>query len=84
MIFPTVHINGTSKQELIRQWEDVLSNLQQSLKALKDAVPHGRDYYPQGPNVIFEAVREHEDTCHYVALSTVHAQRMLEYLNKMK
>lgn len=44
---PTVHLNGTSAEELSNQWLEVLSAALRLEKALQDAQPHDRDYYVQ-------------------------------------
>jgi ferritin-like metal-binding protein YciE len=59
MIHPTVHLNGTSKDELLRQWLDAYHALREAREKMFDAMPHGRDYYPQGDGVIYKAQDEH-------------------------
>lgn len=50
MIYPTVNLNGTSREALVKQQRDI----QQAFLNLKDAIraawPHGRDYqtHPDG------------------------------------
>jgi hypothetical protein len=56
---PTIHLNGTSKQELLDQYLNVLKALKAASDALCEAAPHGRDYYPQGDAVIITATNEH-------------------------
>jgi hypothetical protein len=59
MTIPTVHLNGTSKDELLRQLFDAGSAVQAAMKALGEAAPNGRDYYPQGPSAFTVAQSEH-------------------------
>jgi CRISPR/Cas system-associated exonuclease Cas4 (RecB family) len=59
MIFPTVHRNGTSKIDLEQQYYSAIDALRAALKALDNATPNGRDYYPQGAGVINQAIIEH-------------------------
>jgi hypothetical protein len=59
MIIPTIHLNGTSAKELIKQLEDAFHTLNVAKKALASASPHGRDYYPQGNEAIGQAVKEY-------------------------
>ncbi len=47
MMVPTIHLNGTSGEELVRQMSTLARSLRDVLQALQDATPHGRDYYPQ-------------------------------------
>ena len=45
---PTVHLNGTSREELLRQVQDAGQAVFQARDALAKASPNARDYYPQG------------------------------------
>lgn len=46
MILPIIHMNGTSKQELIEQRKTALHAISEALAALRKMSPNGRDYYP--------------------------------------
>ena len=61
MRFPSIHLNGTSKRELISQLNEASHALNNAYSALKQAAPHGRDYYPQGPTALETAITEHMD-----------------------
>ena len=56
---PTVHLNGTSKEELYRQLGEAVSKSRDLLLALAQAVPSARDYYVQGDRAHTEALQEH-------------------------
>jgi hypothetical protein len=71
MIAPTVHMNGTSRDELIRQLETAYDALNTAIEALTAASPNARDYYPQGPHAYSQASNEH--TARLGALHTVRA-----------
>ena len=45
MTFPTVHLNGTSKQDLLDGYMNAASALRNAIEALAKAGPNGRDYY---------------------------------------
>jgi len=47
LIMPSVHANGTSKEELVQQHLDIMEAATALLKALEEGMPHGRDY-PRG------------------------------------
>ena len=47
MIKPTIHLNGTSKDVLAKQYNDAVVLLRGALQAMEDAAPNARDYYPQ-------------------------------------
>jgi hypothetical protein len=56
---PRVHLNGTSRRELIDQYEMALDAVRAALIAVRNAAPHMRDYYPMGNDAFFRAQREH-------------------------
>jgi hypothetical protein len=59
MMLPRVHLNGTSKKELIEQYEQALDALYTACDKLHNAYPNARDYYPQYYNAIARAMDEH-------------------------
>lgn len=59
MMVPTVHLNGTSKCELMRQVMGARIALHTAIDALQQACPNGRDYYVQGPDATSKAMTEH-------------------------
>ena len=66
MKLPSIHLNGTSREALVKQMADVVHALDEALTKVGYATPHGRDYYVQGngeayPPAYQEAVKEHED-----------------------
>lgn len=78
MIVPTIHLNGTSREELFRQLSSVTEALDNVLDKMSNAVPHGRDYYPQGDDGYKKAIHEH-----IVRVNTVTALRN-EYMALME
>ena len=42
---PTLNANGTSKQQLLKQMTNVINQLDSAIAALREAAPHGRDYF---------------------------------------
>ena len=56
---PTIHMNGTSKDELESQIDGARLALDQALVALHGAAPNARDYYPQGPDAYRVAAGQH-------------------------
>ncbi len=59
MKYPTIHLNGTSKNALIEQYSQACMAIQRAIRAMCEASPHGRDYYPQGPDTYRQANDEH-------------------------
>jgi pantothenate synthetase len=68
MMMPTIHLNGTSREELIEQHVAAVAALNRALEAMARAAPHGRDYYPQGAGAIQQAIQEHNDRVARVSL----------------
>jgi hypothetical protein len=47
LVIPTVHLNGTSKTELVNGYRDALGAVNEAYRKLAAIMPHGRDYYVQ-------------------------------------
>ena len=69
MIFPTVHLNGTSKESLLAGYMHALEALHAAQDALGAAAPNPRDYYSQGGLAGYQAAREH--AARYAILSNL-------------
>ncbi len=61
LIAPTIHLNGTSKEELLDKLTGALTTLNSALNAVALTAPHGRDYYLQGENAHAQARGQHND-----------------------
>ena len=60
MRLPTIHRNGTSAESLYEDACTALGALRAAVRALEQAAPNARDYYPQGDSAIDEVFREHD------------------------
>ena len=58
---PLVHLNGTSRDELYRQYSESRAAVMAAIRTLEQNEPNGRDYYPLGPEAIRTAETEHCD-----------------------
>lgn len=76
LTLPTVHLNGTSAAALGEGYRQCAHAVAKTIMALEEHRPHGRDYYPQGPDALSRAESEHRDRIR--RLSSVH--RELEQL----
>jgi len=47
MRVPTVHLNGTSAESLMKQLRDAAEAVDKAIGKCAEAMPHGRDYYVQ-------------------------------------
>jgi hypothetical protein len=59
LTLPTVHLNGTSRDELQRQIFFAITAIENAIRKLNNAAPNGRDYYPQGQNAWGKANDQH-------------------------
>lgn len=58
-VLPTIHSNGTDYETLGDQYGEARHEVLRAVKALERAAPHGRDFYPQGPDAYTQAHAEH-------------------------
>jgi hypothetical protein len=65
---PCVHMNGTSKQDLLKQQIAVIDAANALLAALRAATPNGRDFYPLGDEALVRAAGEHRNRLASVAM----------------
>jgi hypothetical protein len=59
IMVPMVHLNGTSKQSLLDQYENAIKALEDAKDVLLKSAPNGRDYYPKGPDAYEIARKQH-------------------------
>jgi|TARA_R110000765_G_scaffold351331_1_gene441317 hypothetical protein len=72
---PIVNLNGTSKDALMEQVGDARSAIDDALKALALATPHGRDYQTASEGAYALAAAQHRDR---VAALTVVSDDLLK------
>ena len=59
VVCPIVHLNGTSKDELIRPRQEFYAALQEAERKLAAMAPNGRDYYVQ-PGLLEKAQAQYD------------------------
>lgn len=59
MIFPTIHLNGTSRESLLEDYCAALSALRYAQEKLCAISPNARDYYVAGDDAFRTALGEH-------------------------
>lgn len=69
---PTIHLNGTPPDRLLEQFTDAYRAVGDAMRALDEAAPNGRDYYPQGLDAAQESTSEHRRRAE--KLRSVHAE----------
>jgi len=55
LILPIVHVNGTSKEQLLADRYEFLDALLKAGEKIGKIAPNGRDYYPGGPELLDQA-----------------------------
>ena len=63
---PTIHVNGTSKRDLIHPLLAARESLEVALMKVAEACPNGRDYHLQGAGATQEALRQHNNRLHNI------------------
>ena len=59
MTIPTIHPNGTAKDDLLEGLKIAYRAVFDAKQALRNTAPNGRDYYPQGNDTLKKAQEEH-------------------------
>ena len=57
---PTVHLNGTSGQDLRREYQTAYRAVKFAIDSLCETTCSGRDYYPQGNGAYTQAYAERQ------------------------
>jgi len=59
LIAPKINLNGTSKEDLLRQCLQAVGALDEALAALREMTPHGRDYQTANSGTFELAAAQH-------------------------
>ena len=70
LLTPTIHLNGSSRRDLLEKHMEILDACRGLLTAMRAATPNGRDYYPQGEKAAIEARDAFNDR--YMAISRIY------------
>lgn len=62
-VFPTVHLNGTSKKALLEAIENAHCAISEAMQKLRECAPNGRDYYVQPVGTLERAIAKHQSRC---------------------
>ena len=81
---PVIHLNGTSRETLVSEYQAALDAVREARAALARVTVNGRDYYPIGPNALDAAIAEHRR--HQRALHDVaeHLGKVLWHLTDLE
>jgi hypothetical protein len=70
LVLPTIHLNGTSKEELFNDLSNALYAIQLARECVQATAPHGRDYCTKSGNALQQALAQHASRLR--ALQTVY------------
>jgi len=84
MMFPTIHINGSSPEYLLESARYALDSLRAAVLQVEGTAPNGRDYYPQGDGAIAVAVSEHCDRLKRIQSVVEDLQTLAEHIADAK
>ncbi len=73
---PTVHLNGTSGQDLLDQYADAISAVQNAMA--KIPAPNGRDYYVQSEFALVRARLKAQGMVDYLRLVEEELEQIAE------
>jgi hypothetical protein len=57
---PTIHLNGDRAETLREDYVNAYHAVQAARDALSCTRPDGRNFYPQGPQALTDAIAEHD------------------------
>jgi hypothetical protein len=61
LALPSIHLNGTGKDDLVRQLSEAHLKLSQARDVLAQAAPHQRDYYVQKDQSNYHRARKQHE-----------------------
>jgi hypothetical protein len=77
---PTVHLNGTSRDELLSQYTCAHRRLREAYETMCLAAPHGRDYYTQGQGAYSCAAADHTERLRKITQVTNEIEAIIQHL----
>lgn len=61
MTKPTIHLNGSSVDDLLQDYRDAMNAVAEAIDKTHRTSPNARDYYVQGDDAYRDARNEHKD-----------------------
>lgn len=78
LICPVVHLNGDTKETLLRGYEESYHVLNQALEVMRMMAPNGRNYYPLGNAAYGEAADQYREMCKRIHDTQVEIHAIME------
>jgi hypothetical protein len=83
MQLPIIHLNGTGKDTLTREYFEALDKLNDAIEAFGAITVNGRDYYPAGPGAIQTALEQHLTAEQHLNATKAHLEAVLLHLTTL-
>jgi hypothetical protein len=84
VILPTLHLNGTSYDELFDKADAACNALYTALMALRATAPNARDYYVQGNTAFSTAQNEYSERLARLSIVLMDMQSLRDNLMDQK
>lgn len=78
---PTVHLNGTSGHELMRQAIEARKAVEAAITLVDECAPNARDYYPQGADAWRDAHGEHVSRIAHLRTVSAELQEIIDHVD---
>ena len=83
MQLPIIHLNGTGRATLTREYTEALDKLTDAIAAFRAITVNGRDYYPAGPAAIETALEQHLEAEQHLNATKAHLEEILIHLTTL-
>lgn len=83
MQLPVVHLNGTGRETLTREYTAALEAVRAAFAAVADVTVNGRDYYPAGPGAFDAALEQHQAQLRRLGEVQEHLETVLLHLTDL-
>lgn len=80
IIKPTIHLNGTSKDDLLDNLTDAVNSMRNAIHDTAQTVPHGRDYFTVGGPAYSRAQKEHHSRMEHLKSVRAELEELLEHV----
>lgn len=80
MIFPAIHLNGTSRGQLLEDWCKMAHTVDEAITTLCEYAPNARDYYVHGESVWNTARAEHAERLRKLREVRAELNQIAEYV----
>jgi hypothetical protein len=84
MTYPTVHLNGSGKENLLGSYMEAQEAITKAVHTLEEHAPNARDYYVQGDGAFEKAREEHMKRVYRIYDVRLEIEAIIDYLMDTK